>query len=100
MLWLPAVLLSGHDLVELLVLLDHAQFTAGPLLDRLQALAEIVHLGLQFTVALGQLLVFARLLLDPRGQALDIPVTAFAKPHLKLQQNDNDDQDSQQGFHP
>src|SRR5688500_999737 len=69
-----------QDLEEYFVLPDHAELVARALLDRLESLLQITHLGIERAVAAAQLLVgialSAQLLVDfPHAQP-----ASFAEP--------------------
>src|SRR5882672_3111576 len=91
--------LRGHHLEEHLVLLDQAELVARALLDRLEPLLQVAHLGVERAVALRQpgvgLLLFLHLALEaPHPQP-----AALAEPQRILQREDEAGERAGQYFH-
>src|SRR5437016_4476218 len=90
----------GHDhLVENLVALDHAELHAGALFDRLEALLQVAHLGIEGVVARLQA---GRSLALLRKLAVELPhpqPASLADPERVLEGEEDGGEDVGEGFH-
>jgi hypothetical protein len=87
------------DLHKNLVLLDHAEFETGALLDRIVPLLEITHFGIEARVTHLELLVGFLLLLQLPIDIPDPQPAALAQPQRMLQQDNHHQQRNSQPAH-
>jgi putative transcriptional regulator len=92
-------LAPADDAEEHLVLADHAQLGAGPLLDGLGTLLEVTDLGVQRRVARAQVGVVQPLLLDPPVQLPHRLPAALAQPKRVLQRGEQRQQHGGEQLH-
>src|SRR5258706_11636458 len=97
---LPAGRIGGRDdLVEDLVLLDHAELEAGALLDRFESLLQVAHLGVERVVARLEACVVVALL-DEAAIELPHPEPAsLAEPERILEGHEERGEDDGERFH-
>src|SRR5262245_64593887 len=95
--WLPAprllrpalwIVARADNLEEHLVLADHPQFEARPLLDCFQALLQVAHLRFKRVVARLQRLVLRLLARELPVDVPDSDPAAFAEPKRVLNEKD------------
>jgi hypothetical protein len=88
-----------NDLVEDLVLPDHAELEARALLDRLEALFQVTNLGVECVVARLQLRVLVLLRREAAVELPDPQPAALADPERVLERDVQRGEDEGMGFH-
>ena len=83
---------DATDLDEDLIGLDHAQFHARLLLDHLQALLQVAHLGGQALVGLLRQRVPGLLVVELALHLRDVADTAPSEPELRVQHQQQEDE--------
>ena len=78
------------------VLANHSELRASALLDRLEAVLEIAHLGVEYRIARLQLLICLSLRVELAIKLSNSQPTALARPHRILQGDDENGEDERE----